>query len=97
MWINQDCGQLFETEKDLDYHLRYRCKKPENSFFDLTRTGHIDRRTLNGYGIHPEGSQLFHNKILFGRHSTTWNCMISNYQRDTYEWKQVYGHVMATR
>ena len=94
--VNQDFGLLFETEKDLEYHLRYHCRNHENPFGNLTRTGHIDRRTLRGYGIHHADIQLLHNKILFGRRTMTWNCMECNYQRDTYEWKQVYGHVMAT-
>jgi len=80
----------------LEHHLRYHCKNPENPSDGITRNGHIDRRTLHGYGIHPGDIQLFRNKILFDRHTMTWKCMVCNYQRDTYEWKHVYGHVMAT-
>jgi len=51
---------------------------------------------LRGYGIQPGDIQLLRNKIRFGRHATTWNFTVCNYQRDTCEWRQVYGHVMAT-
>ena len=93
---NQNCDRTFLTEKDLEYHMRYHCGNELNPFRNYTQEWHIDRRTLYGYGIHPEDIRLFHDKIFFDRLSMTWNCLECGYQRDKYEWRQVYGHVRST-
>ena len=93
---NEGCNMEFETIKDLEFHMRYRCGNEPNPFINTTRPGHLDRRTLHGYGIPPGDIPLFGDKILFGRTQMTWNCMICGYKGNQYERRQVYGHVRAT-
>ena len=86
---------IFETTRDLEYHMRYHCGNEPNPYHPETRMGNINRKTLYGHGIPPTDVQQCKGLIYFDRLKMTWNCTKCQYAMGVYEWRQVYSHVRA--
>ena len=92
---NQGCGKIFNTIRDLENHQKYHCGIHINPFVNEHEDGKVDRRTAHGFGIPQEDQITFQGMIMYDHTNKTWNCLICNFQRNQYQWKQVYSHVRA--
>ena len=92
-----NCAQTFETEHDLENHLTFHCANRVGELKNMDMGGQFSRRAHYGFSMPPGEIQLFNNKILVGRTTRKWGCLCFPFQRGRRRWRQVYGHIRASR
>jgi len=92
---NQGCEQLFNTDGDLERHMRYHCGNNGNPFNCQNRPEEVRRNTLHGFGIPKRRFTSISGGIFFNETLLTWNRTICDFARNEYQCHQVYGHVKA--
>ena len=89
---NDDCSEVFKTEKQLANHEKYHCKN-ENKNFRKLRNGIFNRCYQTNTGD-PTGEDEYTHKgrIKFDSNTQKWICLECGYSAGTYNSKAVKMH-----